>query len=284
MMPQPPQFESKNNCTKCNVQFGILKRKHHCRNCGKTYCNECSSKSLPIPQFGFVEPVRVCEICYELITSQVSPKAKGQPNNSAQDGMTVDKREPKKSTTTETQKETFQSETKTKRCVCNMPLCICPPNPAENRVVAPSATSATSHPTSSSDTSGSISSGFTSVNKSSTQKTSSSSSVFTGFGSVSSVKYDLKGDLNEQCRDAIKSGDGPGVTQLLKAGASAQYVDRTGNTLVHLAAMFNRIDLVQLLVKHGADVNTKNPAGETAIDLAPPALQHKMRQPNFAKE
>jgi len=165
-------------------------------------------------------------------------------------------------------------------------LCICPPNPAENRAVSQSSSSASSPSTSSSDTTGSVSqtSGSTSVSRPSTQKTNTSSSVFTGFGSVSSVKYDLKGDLNEQCRDAIKTGDASGVTLLLKSGASAQYVDRTGNTLVHLAAMFNRLDLVLLLVKHGADISTKNPAGETAIDLAPPALQHKMRQPNFGKD
>jgi len=123
MMPQPPPFENKNNCTKCHVPFGILKRKHHCRNCGKTYCQECSSKSIPIPQFGFVEPVRVCEICYVFITSEVSPKTKGQSNSSTQDTTTsVEKREPKKSVMTEERKEINQSEKKSKKCVCNMPL------------------------------------------------------------------------------------------------------------------------------------------------------------------
>lgn len=29
-------------CFKCNVQFGMLLRKHHCRACGRIFCSECS--------------------------------------------------------------------------------------------------------------------------------------------------------------------------------------------------------------------------------------------------
>ena len=29
-------------CFKCNVQFGFLIRKHHCRACGRIFCSECS--------------------------------------------------------------------------------------------------------------------------------------------------------------------------------------------------------------------------------------------------
>jgi hypothetical protein len=110
-------------------------------------------------------------------------------------------------------------------------------------------------------------------------------STFSGFGSqsVSSVKYDLNGDLDEQAREAIKGGDVPGTISLLKAGANANYKDRTGNTLLHLAAMFNRLDLVTLLVRNGADINAKNPTGETPIDVAPASLGNKMKQQDFAK-
>ena len=37
---------------------------HHCRNCGLTYCQNCSSKSMPLPHFGITGDVRVCESCY----------------------------------------------------------------------------------------------------------------------------------------------------------------------------------------------------------------------------
>jgi hypothetical protein len=42
--------------------------------------------------------------------------------------------------------------------------------------------------------------------------------------------------------------------------------------------MFNRYDLVELLAKHGADLWVQNPSRETPVDLAPPALQRKMRE------
>jgi hypothetical protein len=31
------------HCTKCNILFTLLNRKHHCRNCGKIYCGVCSN-------------------------------------------------------------------------------------------------------------------------------------------------------------------------------------------------------------------------------------------------
>lgn len=81
-------------------------------------------------------------------------------------------------------------------------------------------------------------------------------SSFQGFGGNSSkqqIVYDLKGDLNEQLREAVKAQDLSGVQQLLAAGADARYIDRTGNAVAHLAAMFNRFDILQLLAAKGAD-------------------------------
>jgi hypothetical protein len=103
-------------------------------------------------------------------------------------------------------------------------------------------------------------------------------SFFNGFGNTQSAKYDLKGDLNEQCKDAVKSRDTAGVKLLLEAKADGKFVDSRGNSLVHLAAMFDKYDMVKLLCEHGADIYQTNPAGEKAIDLAPPALQFKMQQ------
>ena len=101
-----------------------------------------------------------------------------------------------------------------------------------------------------------------------------------GFGSSSkpTTTWNLKGDLNEQIREAVKAQDVEGIKLLLGAGADAKYVDRTGNTLCHLAAMFNRFDILQLLASGSASFWVKNPSGETAVDLAPPALQRKMKE------
>lgn len=109
-------------------------------------------------------------------------------------------------------------------CVCHMPLCICPPDKEEKKVeekkpeaVKPkvAAKSAAAPSTA----------------------TPAPASSFGGFGfgqSRSAPSYDLKGDLNEQCRDAIKARDHQGVVTLLGARADARFIDRTGNSLVHL--------------------------------------------------
>ena len=101
-------------------------------------------------------------------------------------------------------------------------------------------------------------------------------SGFSGFGRQSSVQYDLSGNLDDQCRDAIKNNDSAGVTKLLQAGANARYVDHTGNSLLHLAAMFDRFDIATQLIAKGASLTEKNSAGETPMDIAPPSMQHKL--------
>ncbi|XP_051834982.1 lateral signaling target protein 2 homolog isoform X1 [Antechinus flavipes] len=52
------------HCTACQTPFSLTRRRHHCRNCGKIFCSRCSSKSVPLPWFGYVKPVRVCLHCY----------------------------------------------------------------------------------------------------------------------------------------------------------------------------------------------------------------------------
>jgi len=44
--------------------------------------------------------------------------------------------------------------------------------------------------------------------------------------------------------------------------------DQNGDTLLHHAARNNNINLVEILLDHGADVNAKNNYGSTALDLA----------------
>lgn len=50
------------HCTLCMKQFTVTIRKHHCRNCGNIFCNECSSKTAIIAVSK--KPVRVCNNCY----------------------------------------------------------------------------------------------------------------------------------------------------------------------------------------------------------------------------
>jgi growth factor-regulated tyrosine kinase substrate len=37
---------------------------HHCRACGKVVCAACSTHAACLPDFGIVEPARVCDACF----------------------------------------------------------------------------------------------------------------------------------------------------------------------------------------------------------------------------
>lgn len=51
-------------CMSCGANFTVVKRRHHCRNCGKVFCARCSSNSVPLPKYGHMKPVRVCNKCF----------------------------------------------------------------------------------------------------------------------------------------------------------------------------------------------------------------------------
>ena len=44
-----------------------LLSQHHCRNCGKSVCTQCSTKRAPLPEFGIKQPTRVCDLCYKKV-------------------------------------------------------------------------------------------------------------------------------------------------------------------------------------------------------------------------
>lgn len=51
-------------CTACESLFTIVRRRHHCRNCGRIFCSRCSANSIPIPDLGYEKKVRVCNLCF----------------------------------------------------------------------------------------------------------------------------------------------------------------------------------------------------------------------------
>lgn len=57
-----PDKES-NCCTRCNAEFTILYRRHHCRKCGELVCGKCSSYKMVVKNIDPVKPVRVCDGC-----------------------------------------------------------------------------------------------------------------------------------------------------------------------------------------------------------------------------
>lgn len=84
---QPVQWiadDKVTTCHKCKKFFSFMRRKHHCRRCGRAFCYECSSKSLNIPdnvstsrydsnyhsfvdKYVYWDKKRVCDDCYEKI-------------------------------------------------------------------------------------------------------------------------------------------------------------------------------------------------------------------------
>jgi hypothetical protein len=52
---------STKTCTACSLAFSLLRRRHHCRVCGKIFCQACSSQTANVGNDGHV---RVCDNCF----------------------------------------------------------------------------------------------------------------------------------------------------------------------------------------------------------------------------
>ncbi|CAF2281406.1 hypothetical protein HID58_015585 [Brassica napus] len=149
-------------------------------------------------------------------------------------------------------------------CKCGMPLCICvvaPPktsNPQATR--APPMALPQSDPKPKSDTSA---------------KSKGSTSSTIARPDKPQKEYEVSG---EGLREAIKNGDTAGVKKLLNEGVDANYHDKQGMSVLHLAVLFNQTEIALMLMEHGASLDYKNAQGETPLDCAPATLQYKMRE------
>ncbi|KNE66297.1 hypothetical protein AMAG_10523 [Allomyces macrogynus ATCC 38327] len=65
-------------CHQCRSTFTVLRRRHHCRLCGKLYCGACSTERIDLARFYPADdvprtvrhgPQRVCDTCYALLTA-----------------------------------------------------------------------------------------------------------------------------------------------------------------------------------------------------------------------
>ena len=80
---QPPAWVpdvAVSECTLCLATFGLFRRKHHCRACGKIFCGNCSRHQSTIPEFGYFKPTRVCNLCVQRASSlDTPPHSKKRP-------------------------------------------------------------------------------------------------------------------------------------------------------------------------------------------------------------
>ncbi|XP_059634642.1 uncharacterized protein LOC132276982 [Cornus florida] len=283
MSVEPPPFQESSRCDVCKCSFNTFRRRHHCRCCGKTLCAEHSSNQMALPQFGIYSGVRVCSDCFNNTSRSWKDDAPASLDGvnhvtdkvSRLDIGAVAESNPKPAI------EQFPV-VGMPECKCGMPLCICEapapaPAPARDGITLHSKTTSTfpaqSNPKPKKIDTTPKSRGSTSNSKHSTVFSLGQSS--NGSLQKSQMDYEVNG---EGLREAIKNGDTAGVKKLLSEGVDANYCDKQGLSLLHLAAVFNQTDIAFALMEYGAKVDFKNSQGETPLDCAPVTLQYKMRK------
>ncbi|ETL30030.1 hypothetical protein L916_16922 [Phytophthora nicotianae] len=60
-----PRFAKAPTCFECDCTFNLLVRRHHCRQCGNSFCYEHSTRQLALPHLGYMAAQRVCDTCFE---------------------------------------------------------------------------------------------------------------------------------------------------------------------------------------------------------------------------
>ncbi|XP_033219235.1 zinc finger FYVE domain-containing protein 16 isoform X2 [Belonocnema kinseyi] len=64
------------NCMLCDVKFTVIKRRHHCRACGKVLCSKCCSMKYRLEYQGNIDS-RVCLPCHQLLIKAESEQESG---------------------------------------------------------------------------------------------------------------------------------------------------------------------------------------------------------------
>ncbi|OAE23808.1 hypothetical protein AXG93_369s1020 [Marchantia polymorpha subsp. ruderalis] len=217
--------------------------------------------SLAIPQYGLYTPVRVCDECFNPPKQSASTTSTSATIENTEkkfrnldlerDGHLLSKEE----------EPTQTSSGEYFNCTCGMPLCICEA-PSAPEVVAP--VISTPQPN--------VSQKPKKLPSVSSPSPFKPSAVASSGNNMPSLFFSSGQPMHGRSHPLSKSYD------LNGEGVDANYFDRQGMSLLHLAAMFNFTEITFMLMDAGANVNAKNAQGETPIDCAQPTLGHKMRR------
>ncbi|XP_049934559.1 uncharacterized protein LOC116258133 isoform X2 [Nymphaea colorata] len=281
-MAEPPRFQEASRCNVCQCSFNTFRRRHHCRCCGRTLCNEHSSNQMALPQFGINYNVRVCYDCFnnstwsEKAQSSHSTEVDDTASSAIKDLNIHDNDSVPSEATITLPSPSFPD------CKCGMPLCICEVSlpdtvPVQEYPGTDPAAQLAMRPKKPISTKRSSNSASKDVTVSISKPSLFFSIAQSANGNLDRPRYDYEKD-GEGLREAIKSNDITAVKYLLDEGVNANYCDKQGMSLLHLAALFNRTEIVFTLMDHGARVEHKNAQGETPLDCAPTMLQYKMRE------
>jgi len=59
--------------SECRKPFVFLRRKHHCRHCGRVFCDACTQNRYRYPGAEVQEPQRVCQVCFVALVTAAQP-------------------------------------------------------------------------------------------------------------------------------------------------------------------------------------------------------------------
>ncbi|XP_014235930.1 zinc finger FYVE domain-containing protein 9 isoform X2 [Trichogramma pretiosum] len=65
------------SCMLCEAKFTVMKRRHHCRACGKVLCNKCCSMKYRLEYLNNADS-RVCTQCHQILTKAESDNGSGE--------------------------------------------------------------------------------------------------------------------------------------------------------------------------------------------------------------
>ncbi|GIY15623.1 zinc finger FYVE domain-containing protein 9 [Caerostris darwini] len=68
------------NCMHCNMKFTVIKRRHHCRGCGKVLCSRCCNQKAYLSYLNKED--RICQPCADILSSALHTDPLPAPSDS----------------------------------------------------------------------------------------------------------------------------------------------------------------------------------------------------------